>query len=1786
MRKRLLQKVFLLSAFLMIPLGCFGVVNWNNGHTISPTHRGLVHDETLNIGTVGATSTITLSCDIYVQSLHQDLNINVSSSTLLKSVSGHNVYTHLSLFADSGREITVNVDYDLVFTPTEGAIIADNNDFILTFSGRGITRFKLRDYNANCDWSGVSVVFNSDGNFVNRGSMIDLAKTRVYILMDQTKEDAITNGINKVIFERETYNYSFPGTPCDPAECPDCYYGRPVRVIVAPGSYITYLSTNATGWPSDTAGSTGYGALAFDPTHAGNGRMVLEIQGDPGRWDGTACTLTHNYNDGAVIVDGHYVPSFSESDIRNNVYLNANAGIKAIFRIIDDLAIKNSSTPTTAYSYDPADTIRRGLLVICKNTTVPQSANDPYAAMKLPTGQTYDCDHPNTHNGVLPYPTYWKDDYSWYNASGNYYAQKTTTGLGTYNVRTGFTLGQNGWMDIYHKTFLDYIACGIPTLDYFANQDFSDYQTCNYDRWDPNIDAINGVWPSVFKLRNPAAFHVDGLNRYQNYNDSTASRPYMAVYTESGYTQGIEESSAYKYYGTNAQMAFYGDARAYFRACHCETAAAASTCTICEEQSGFRLGPEDPESDADCKLALAKSYRPPCYGPWFVGEEYVSTCTWEGDIVYTFTIDSQAYNGEYIPSTAITAGEGKHVIDVEGRLRVDTFARNDAPRRTITDVISNTPYTAASSTEKGVINMPTVLINHRGEETLLAGTAVTRPLTRDQSYSIYESPSMFLNDSIELYNTKYEHNDVVKAMSMDPSAALPAIVGGERLYFMNTVWSAYSNDAFYFEHFEYPKIYLYNSEVNLHESLVSSGVRWLFKEKLFNIGTWYQAATLAALGDYGIKVFSTSADNTSVLRCYDHGDDLDTLQKGYGRMFMVGCGNNLMANDSSNSVVESGFVNGYRGGKSPRYSDNLIPTETIKLSLCSAFDSGFTPRGGILPTNEDERAYHLFLLSRNENTGGGVSYMSLGWTSTVGDQANAPWLLTVGNNADQFVIAATSDSSLTGTYPIPATLSVDGNYYYFGGTDYSGNKAKIPVTIKGQGSVIYSNHGGRFSITQPLSSGVFDTAQHGYDCFVDTQIAYRLWPTENLCGMIDLPKDQVVYGDSYVTAFGRQPYDIDTSINNGDLRVRVYNTIVPTGRIAKDQKSGEEVVIPWNTRTYTQRGWDSSFIPVKNLPTRYTAIVDDAVTLPDNLLTFSTNDYVTQLKVSGATLADPLHLLITGDRHGHGFGWVKEIVSLPSDPSVLGEGDHGMIFLNNGGRIGLGTRDWNDLSEGSWNKLGKDHVTISPDFGNCRVDVNSDLIVTDPVAIVPTVNFGLNKTERITFYAKQAHKIIIPAGGELDLSSFGNTNQQQIAFGGKVKLIFEAGSTLRFPNISSGEYPVLYMNDESELIFLGEHEASKDEYASITAADANKIKIVGEGRIWLNKNAKMRVMRDAHVAVQSDTNSPTTDLIISVRRQGAIYIGDDNQAGGAFEIGNPTDTAGLINFTLALDGPRALFHIARGGFFGLGVGIVNKKSWVETSYPPNGDAVSTNNPTISGSGTLTWNPSTKAWQVKTLYDVATLSIILGSNGGIFEHKNIFDGSDSRGSLMAIGPISSYYYFEINNPYVARIHGGGNLMYLAAGSTARVNMWDYADAADRDDGDRYSILGSAKVITQKVSGDLPNSTLASTANGGQSFTSGTGIYLDLFTYLKYPVYTELNTKLVCFASTEFQNYMGYVNYSTYVTPSKNYSTPGAQIVRNTDVNIIGEGDPELGLEEGILGSSNGYDPDPLLVVGRR
>jgi hypothetical protein len=975
--------------------------------------------------------------------------------------------------------------------------------------------------------------------------------------------------------------------------------------------------------------------------------------------------------------------------------------------------------------------------------------------------------------------------------------------------------------------------------------------------------------------------------------------------------------------------------------------------------------------------------------------------------------DFGTYDGDVMQSSDILVeDDGMMVLDVEGEL---VFQH-------LQDLVND-----ADNVGQGRLNVPSILLDHAAREVngLCSGDLITRPLFLENAYPIYQRSYIFANNDIQFVGTTLDHNDVLHLVTPDPLAAQPAILGGEI-----ATW--------YDDIDQLPFFHLSNARVECHESLASSGVRWLVHDS-------YSSS-------FGEPDMST---NSSPIVCYNQGDDNDTYFRNYGRVFALGSSLNIPYRQITNNFMDSAYLNIYRDWN--LFDDNNAPAQCI-LDIAPQTAFQWIGDGDIV--DGTQQATQVVML-------GNDSDITIGWYGLDGFfryQNAYPWN---GNGGDSFTNDAFEQQ--------PAELLINGNNYYFFGIDRNGAPAPFFANEFEEPGVLYVNRGGLLTVQSIIEQPYGDSTIFPH-VFFDIPVATLLWPSDDglLYGQTFLPEDQTKFGSGY----GVEPYKI-SMIGEGDPNIDV-------GPMFSQQLT--EVVFSWGDVDLI----GSDFVPVKSdiidlnvdgqraPKLRSTVPVTSPVTLPIAILTVGAGYYADQFQVAGATSANPFHFYFSGDDTG--YSQVREIVSVPSFPvPIFGEGMFGALFLDEGARLGLGSRSWNDKSNATaWNMLGENWVTLYPN-GDCVVDVNSNLIVRDLNALIPTTNFGdvpTGESHRITFISQDTREIRIPAGGELDLSAFGQPttlnggdgfNTQQICFAGKLRLVFEPGSTLRFPDLTFNENamdlaPILYMNEESEIIFEPVKDRNKPLPETLEELDRYRVKIKGFGKIWLNKNAKMKIFDESMVGVESDdTRSPVTYLQISIQREGQLLIGDENNKGGSFQIGNPEfiESENGVLFSLRIAGDGALFNIDRFGFFGLGAGI-----FAQADDPVN------------------------TWQLVALGNsiVNEIRVI----DGTFSHNQIYDGGsvegadpESDGSLMAIGPVSAFNFMAIGPKTADRqpiIRGGGNLIYVTADAGSEfpldlsvfpiLNSQVALVGDDVEDNGQYTLLGSTPMTYQKDSVDLP------------------------------------------------------------------------------------------------------------------
>lgn len=195
--------------------------------------------------------------------------------------------------------------------------------------------------------------------------------------------------------------------------------------------------------------------------------------------------------------------------------------------------------------------------------------------------------------------------------------------------------------------------------------------------------------------------------------------------------------------------------------------------------------------------------------------------------------------------------------------------------------------------------------------------------------------------------------------------------------------------------------------------------------------------------------------------------------------------------------------------------------------------------------------------------------------------------------------------------------------------------------------------------------------------------------------------------------------------------------------------------------------------------------------------------------------------------------------------------------------------------------------------------------------------------------------------------------------------------------------------------------------AIFSLKDPNRAKCMGTGEIVLRDNAALIVTNNAAFGIESDPlYTTTTNILFTLNDYGRIQIGDQSNRGGALQIGNSIDTISLqqsphlleqqVSCTIVVDGAGAELQINRHGCLGFGVGI---------------------------EGQMSENPN--QFVLESLKNAQHIGIHLQE--GTFRHSQIFDGSDPRASLMAIGPVQAY---QLNFDLLkTRILGGGNLVYI-------------------------------------------------------------------------------------------------------------------------------------------------------------
>lgn len=1091
------------------------------------------------------------------------------------------------------------------------------------------------------------------------------------------------------------------------------------------------------------------------------------------------------------------------------------------------------------------------------------------------------------------------------------------------------------------------------------------------------------------------------------------------------------------------------------------------------------------------------------------------------------------YDGKYVKINGETLGDGVFVLDLEGpltvRSRADTrepFGLSGSQAGYLYGMHLNSNHVSAGVVRFGSLWRSFDDREIFDENALPLTSYVTRPLVLGNTpiYARYDRPAVLFNSNLDFVNLDYHHEDISRYIMPNVDKSPPIFCGGEQATVVNAFYAANGSPDTPFVP-DIPMWRIYNSRIHCHESMCVSGLRMVVRE----------------LPDV-LSLTTTVEPNISSIIMYNHGDTLDTNLKGFSRIFLLGSKINTTTSGQTTSFLENAYLSIFRhSGGDPLYGANPVNLD-VKLSLQTRPE---VPTG----VSQSERGIQMFYLGNDSNVDVGWASSEVGLYRGDDDITIYPWdhrlSSSVSTNSNKFNLRANQES--------PATLSFDGDFIYLGGMGPNGESSPSLVSGYDMGRVIYMGHGSKIQITQDLTDPAHPRPYVG---FSDATIAISLWKQSDpyLNAQINLPYDQMILRNPI------RPYDINMNLLTDSTNNKYLRLLALTG-----SGLGTFAAIAWNAIVKVpgmsvSMGLvsEDAFLPNWSGFFEHRSInrIKNPVTLPaQGLLYMTTGDYLDQLAVSGATLADPFLMYLSGDHAG--ISQVRELVTEYSQLPIPGEGAFAKIFMDQGAKVGLGTRNTNDKSANSWSEIGKNSVTLIPN-GDCLVNVNSDILISDAQPIIPTTNFGsqyldlvgnlIKPSHRITFFSQNTHEIRIPAGHELDLSAFGQattdlSGTQQIAIGGKLKLIFEPGSTLRFPSLDGlavSKQPVLYLNEEAEIIFESIQDmdnkfvssiAGKTRWESLRDSDRARTRILGVGQIWVNKTAKISINDNALVSIEADSITPITNVTLSLQREAKVSLGNRNVLGGSLQVGNPLfnpdgtayNVAGAeISFTLRMASLNSEFYMGRNSFLGFGVGVVDRFEQ-----------------TLNG-----------LWKLQPLQNVKNINLRLIQ--GVFSHNQIYDGASAEASLMAVGPLMAggSYKFEFGQDIQSGIlRGGGNLMYVGASSSSSptdlitVQVGSVATKSSANS-TAYSILNPSYVLynIKNMAGLDAASTLNFVDNdataptgyvnfsekglsGGYGFS---GISKDAYNYLAFlNIKEQRPVPYVALGKNLFENRIGYV-----------------------------------------------------------
>ncbi len=418
----------------------FGSSDGTGAGLLSQSDDTVLHDGVFvfdDITQATLTDVVTISGDIELQVL-ADATIIVGDGVV-----GHDVVIKPATGAPYAQ-IIFNVAVD---TTLEIQLLNDcyfkagtNLPLYVSFRGKGTTVFRM-----------------PSGRILSFGPASDLSSAygvAVQVVMDLSEQD-IAAGVDQVVFEPWSYVVDEVNTRLD----------KTTKIMFGRSSSLRFFSYDEFGIDGT---DNGYGSIAFDVSHAGTGRTILDLA--------AGVTPGDRYDAGINIWGSLVVPSdevVSNVDLREQTFPHRRAGVLALINIVDNLAfdavVDDADNPSllqaASWVARGADD-RRGLVVLNHNKSYPHLASNLARAQSLQQSQ-------------------WA------------ITQKDGSGY-----QPGCVIGDNGQIRIAHNLFLDYVACS-------TNQVIT-----------PTVLAGAGATTAQVKRRNPSAFIVDEVGFYADSSEN------------------------------------------------------------------------------------------------------------------------------------------------------------------------------------------------------------------------------------------------------------------------------------------------------------------------------------------------------------------------------------------------------------------------------------------------------------------------------------------------------------------------------------------------------------------------------------------------------------------------------------------------------------------------------------------------------------------------------------------------------------------------------------------------------------------------------------------------------------------------------------------------------------------------------------------------------------------------------------------------------------------------------------------------------------------------------------------------------------------------------------------------------------------------------------------------------------------------------------------------------------------------------------------------------------------